>query len=112
MTLKELIEKHGLPVKVRRAFWDKHEWVQWIAISEINAIGFDDHGKGYTDDMLATGYTPYTEPKQKTVYYQAVAQTVSGAKVVAPNLFTDAESAEDFLGTEFVKLLTDRPIEV
>jgi hypothetical protein len=112
MTLKELIEKHGLPVKVQREFWNIHEWVQFLATNEIDVLGFDNHGKGYTDDLLSIGYTLYTEPKQKKVYYQAVLQTISGDKSVSNDLYTGAAEAKAALGSAFVKLLTDRPIEI
>jgi hypothetical protein len=110
MTLKELIEKHGLPVKVRHDGWTRG-FITLLVKSEQSVIADTVDGEKIWP-LKSPDWHLYTEPAHKKVYYQAVAQTVSGAKVVAPNLFTDAESAEDFLGTEFVKLLTDRPIEV
>jgi hypothetical protein len=113
MTLKEIIEKHGLPVKVRHESWDEHEWVDIMCVSHTSAVGFVASGLGYSDRLSAPNYTLYTEPKQKRVYYQAILRNcATGGYYTSGDLYISEEEVRDHCGSSFIKLLTDRPIEI
>jgi hypothetical protein len=64
MTLKEIIEKHGLPVKVQHGFWSKSRWFEIVAHNGDYAVGFFNNKQGnyrsiHDDNM----WRLYTEPK-------------------------------------------------
>lgn len=113
MTLKDLIEKHGLPVKVENTYWDG--WVEVVASNGTYAVGFNE-SDGVAHDLLSSlGYSLYTGPKKKRVLYLAVFHNVAmGWAYIDSRLFEceahAIRSANEY--HKFVKLLTDRPIEV
>jgi hypothetical protein len=66
-TLKELIDTHGLPLKVVRCEWTKDEsYFEAVATSSEDAVGFYKNGEGAVYNCYAYNlWSLYTEPKPK-----------------------------------------------
>jgi hypothetical protein len=70
--------------------------------------------KVYISDAIATDWEPIIEKKKKiVVVYQSVCRSeTTGELLISDYLFETEEEAKDYDGSEFVKLLTDRPIPI
>lgn len=117
--LGEVLEGRQLPVKVARNGWNVPFTVVYV-IDNV-AFGFTSMGNPHhyvLSECSTKDWHLYTEPKKKRVLYQAVfkyAKDKPYAGYFIGGLYENEEEARSMpnvYGDVFVKLLTDRPIEV
>src|SRR6185312_5548261 len=119
-TLRELIDKHRDQVpglKVRRHNWERHEWFEIAGVLRHTALGFDERGEVWRepveedDDGCWELYQPPAKAKRKVMMYPALWK--SDYKFGATtDFYPDSESAHKALCGSFIRLLTDRGVQV
>jgi hypothetical protein len=104
MKLHEALSKSN---KVRRKEWLLSEYFNLDNGYRINSRG--DEYIILPPDIKADDWEPILEKKKM---YQALLRYENGSYYITPFLYPDEAAAKEVYNNFFVKLLTDRPIEV
>ena len=104
MKLHEALSKSN---KVRRKEWPLSEYFDFNIGDRKNSRGDSSIILSY--DIIADDWEPIFEKKKM---YQALLRYENGACYITPFLYADEAAAKEVYNNFFVKLLTDRPIEV
>ena len=113
MTLDEIWKEHQKPVKVKRGWWSPGQWFFIQAKCPVGVfIGWLSNGSAEICSNIFDDWSVYTEPKPKKILYQAVYREDAHC-VLSHYLYESETHAKKHYSDElFVRLLTDRPIEV
>lgn len=114
-TLKELIDRHGgVPgLKVQFLGWDSSEYFEIVDIRRAFAIGWDNRGESWNENINEDNWELYQPPakaKRKVMMYPALCK-LNKEIYIPDGLYASEEDARTDLDT-FIRLLTDRGVEV
>ena len=119
-TLKELIDKHRNQVpglKVRHLNWPAHGWMEIIQVRGPACVGWYEDGTGAHCDLMSQVpewelYQPPAPKKRKVTMYPALCKDSDGDYWVPDFLYETEEKARHDQIAHFVRLLTDRGVEI
>ena len=104
MKLHEALNKSN---KVKRKLW--MGWSYFDYTTGVVRTAEGSNTRLYTGDYQADDWEPILEKKKM---YQALLRYENGSYYITPFLYPDEAAAKEVYNNFFVKLLTDRPIEV
>lgn len=97
MTLGELLEGKTLPVKVKNKNWGTVKWFNVIAISNIEAIGFDPDGLGVGLELSSNCFELYQEPKKTKIVYEWMYRWPNDKVwILSAYLYSEDEAEKEF----------------
>lgn len=96
-TLKELVDKHGLPLKVARNFWSHDSWFEVRYEYEGRYFGHNYKGEAASYLALDIDFSLHLEPKKTVRKYLFAFKDRNGIWNASPFFYRDEDEFKKYL---------------